>query len=100
MEFARLWMESRRRRRPRGKYAIAAELTQKGISADIIAAVLAQFDEEAAARAAALPKIRQWRKLDNAEVFRKTFFFLRRKGFPYELCRQITQELTTDLQSA
>ena len=95
-EFARLWVASRLRHRPRGKYLLAAELTQKGVAPDIIADVLSDVDEESAARSAARTKLRQWRNRDAAEMFRKLLSFLRGKGFPHAMCRQIALEMTED----
>jgi regulatory protein len=92
-EFARLWVESRLRHRPRGKYVLTAELAQKGISDEIIAAVLAEIDEETAARNAARSRLRQWQRLDHADFSLKIIAFLRRRGFPYGLCRQIAEEM-------
>ncbi len=92
-EFARLWVESRLWRRPRGKHALVSELLQKGISEDLINTVLADIDEEATARTAVRPKLRQWRRMDDNDASRKIIDFLRRKGFPYALCRQIAEEM-------
>lgn len=92
-EFARMWVESRLRHRPRGKRALVSELLQKGISEDLINTALADVDEEAAARAAVRPKLRQWRRMDDNEASRNIIDFLRRKGFPYALCRQIAEQM-------
>lgn len=43
--FARAWVESRDRARPRGEMALRRELTLKGIDRELIAAVLAGRDE-------------------------------------------------------
>ncbi len=95
-EFARLWVESRLRHRPRGKYLLAAELTQKGVPSDLIGNALADVDEEAAARTAGRTKLRQWNQRDAAAIFRKLLSFLRGKGFPYAMCRQVASELTEE----
>lgn len=92
-EFAQLWVESRLRHRPRGKYALTEELSQKGVADDVIADVLGEVDEENTARAAAQPRSRQWRHYDDADFLKKIVSFLRRRGFPYALCRQIAEEM-------
>jgi regulatory protein len=46
--FARAWVESRDRARPRGESALRRELTLKGIDRELIAAVLAGRDDEVA----------------------------------------------------
>jgi regulatory protein len=95
-EFARWWVESRLRHRPRGKYLLAAELTQKGVASDIIADVLSDVDEESAARSAARTRLRQWRHRDEAAMLRKLLSFLQGKGFPFAVCRQIASEMIED----
>jgi regulatory protein len=92
-EFARMWVESRLRNRPRGKRALAAELWQKGISEDLIETALADIDEEAAAEAAVRPKLRHWRDLGDNDASRKIIDFLRRRGFPYALCRKTAEQM-------
>ena len=49
--FARAWVESRDRARPRGEAALRRELVLKGIDRELISAVLAGRDEEVAAPA-------------------------------------------------
>jgi len=92
-EFARLWVESRLRHRPKGKRSLAFELRQKGISEDLIETALADIDEEATALSAVHQKRRQWERLDNIDVYRKIIDFLRRRGFPFALCRQIAEQM-------
>jgi len=41
-QFARAWVESRDRARPRGERALRLELTQKGVAREIVDAVLAE----------------------------------------------------------
>lgn len=50
--FARAWLESRDRARPRGERALRAELGQKGVSREVTDAALEDRRDEAAARAA------------------------------------------------
>ncbi len=92
--FARYWIEQRDTFRPRGRAVLRQELRQKGIPNDIIEAVLGDSDEEwtrirqaaeqRAGRYAALP----W------ETFQlKLGSYLQRRGFRYDLIREIVAEL-------
>jgi regulatory protein len=49
--FARAWIESRDRARPRGERALRVELTQKGVARDVTDAALEERRDEAVARA-------------------------------------------------
>ncbi len=53
--FARAWVESRDRARPRGERALWAELRRKGVADDVIAEVLGERDAGPAGAAGATP---------------------------------------------
>jgi len=91
VEFARFWVESRARFRPRSVRALSHELRQKGVSPAVIQAAIADVDEESAAWDAISGAANRWRKLDEREFIQKAAAYLARRGFGYETCR-ITAE--------
>lgn len=100
--FARQWIESRCRQRPRGERALFAELREKGVSADIIRSVLAdmELDEHALARKAAEKRTRSLRRVNDYETFsRKLKGYLARRGFTWNVVRPIIDEMWEKHQS-
>jgi regulatory protein len=98
--FARYWVENRERFRPRGLRALRYELRSKGISQEIIDQVLASVDASASAHRAASNKARQLSHLDQQSFHRKLVGYLARRGFDYEVAREVATccwtELTAD----
>jgi regulatory protein len=97
--FAQFWVENRERFRPRGLRALRYELWSKGISNDVIEGALASVDASASAYRAAGKKARLLRDLDRQTFGRKLVEYLARRGFDYEVAREIAgrhwEELTT-----
>lgn len=94
--FARTWVENRQALHPRGRSALAAELRQKGVAAEIIAAVLdeaaQQTDEAAQALDLARGRAPALRGLDRPAFFRRLRGFLARRGFsPDVVLRAVRQ---------
>jgi regulatory protein len=100
LAFARYWLEQRETFKPRSQMALRLELQQKGVSRNVIEEVLAELDETAAAQQAAAKQARRWTGLPEREFRLKLGQFLQRRGFNYEIIRQVTNEmwqsLTTD----
>ena len=92
--FARLFVENRRSFRPKGAYALRFELRAKGVTDKIIDDVLNDYDENAAARAALTPKMKQWEHLEKKAFKKKAFDFLRRRGFDYSTCATVIKRYT------
>jgi regulatory protein len=99
-DFARLWVENRLRCKPKGMAALKAELRAKGISEEIIHSVLADLDEKQAAWDAISPKLRHWNNLEKEEFKKKVYGCLTRRGFHYELCREIFEKAWKDVNSS
>jgi len=95
--FARLWVRDKMHRGPYGRVALRHQLHQRGISSDIIDAIIDEelpeslersLAEEAAARA--------WRRhARGAPVnrLRKTYSFLARRGFDPEILRDVMDQV-------
>jgi regulatory protein len=96
--YARSFVASRQRSRPRGSRALSSELWAKGIAPDVIERVLVETTETEdpleAARRAVGPKLRQLAGKPDVEVRRKIEQFLLRRGFSYETARDVLRDLS------
>ena len=82
--FAETVVSSRRNFRGLSKSAIRRELSQKGVSADIIAnatEVITEEDELATARKLAVTRIKSMTRLEQEARTRRLFGYLQRKGY-------------------
>lgn len=95
LEFAKSWVEARRRSKQKGINALKAELYQKGIEREIIEEVLSGQvtgdSEEELARKALEKKMKSWKNLERGEFKKKAYGFLMRKGFNYEVAREVVE---------
>lgn len=87
--FAAFWVESRKRHRPRGLFALRYELREKGIDKGIIDKALFQYDEIEPAWRAVSARLPGWSKLTDFELKTKIYNFLKQKGFAFETCEQV-----------
>ncbi len=93
-KFASLWVENRSLFRPRSYRVLSWELKQKKISEDVIQEVLEEADAEIdLAEAAARKYMRRLENLDYEIFQRKLSGFLARRGFSYNIVKQIVQRL-------
>lgn len=90
-EFARVFVASRQRSRPRGPRGLAAELRKRGIDPGVIDRVLEEAGESedpvATARRAVEAKLRALSGKPPGEMKRKAEAFLLRRGFSYDVIR-------------
>ncbi|MEZ4590687.1 MAG: RecX family transcriptional regulator [Chloroflexota bacterium] len=91
--FARYWVDQRETFKPRSKIALQQELRQKGLERNLIDEVTAEMDEVDAARQAAEPKARRWSGLPEQQFRQKLGGFLQRRGFGYDVVREVTEAL-------
>lgn len=91
LEFAKFFVESRVKFRPKGKRLMAAELVQKGIARQIIEKVLqdAEISELDLAKEAISKNLPKFLKLPKFEAKNKIAQFLARRGFPWETIKTI-----------
>lgn len=95
-DFAKKWVEYRLRHRPKGKFALAHELKEKGIPSSIIDEVLSNIDSDVEIeRALQLgeKKLRQYKGGEWKEVRVKIIRFLTNKGYGMEIIMQILPKL-------
>lgn len=92
-EFARWFVKQRQEFRPKGKLALKMELINKGISKEIIETVLNSMIDTTSELALVnklIDKKRQvWQKLNRAQVQKKITGFLLRRGFSWEVIKQV-----------
>jgi regulatory protein len=101
--FARAWIESRDRARPRGENALRRELALKGVPRDVVAEVLADRDQaastdESADMLAATRLLERRRSAlerepDPTRRRQKAYALLARNGFNPEVCREAASAL-------
>jgi regulatory protein len=102
-EFARAWVESRDRARPRGESALRRELTLKGIERETIATVLeertaasAGADRAAAERLLERKRSALEREPDVARRRQRAYALLARNGFDPEVCREASARFAAE----
>src|SRR3989344_6578831 len=95
-QFAKSWVEARSKKK--GKIALKAELIQKGINREIIDEVMSGgvTNERQGQVAEKLlnKKMARWKNLLPLEFRKKAYEFLLRRGFEYEVVREIVENLT------
>lgn len=96
--FAQFWVENRERFRPRGLRALRYELRNKGVSDEIIELALEGVDAPESAYRSAAKKVRQLRDQDRRTFYRKMIDFLSRRGFAYEVAREVTDRYWSELE--
>ena len=96
-EFARMWVESRIKTRPMGRYRVEQELIQKGIDRDLIEKNLSDYREEEEIKLAkelAQRKLKKsYRNLDEVTTKRRLYGFLQRRGFSYDTIQEVLRKL-------
>ena len=101
LEFAKVWVDSRRRSKQKGVRALRQELYQKGIAREIIEEVLGEelriknqeSNEEDLANKSLEKKIRVWRNLAVPEFKKKAYGYLMRQGFDYSLIKNLVENV-------
>jgi regulatory protein len=99
-EFARFWVEERQRFSPRSVYALRQELHRKGLDDSTIATAVSSVDAAASAYEAARPRALRLSSLagnDPALFRRKIGDFLLRRGFDYEVVREVVSRLLNEI---
>lgn len=96
-DFAKSWVESRRRSKKKGKLALKQELFQKGINKEtieeLISGQITGYSEEELAKQALEKKLRIWKNLPEIEFKKKAYGFLTRQGFEYEVIKNVIEKI-------
>jgi len=97
-DFAARWVAERLRLKPRGRRVLFAELRQKGISREMAEEVLSEafgdIDERALAADLLRKRAARYQNVEPRQAFRRMSDFLVRKGFGFEVAREVAQEMT------
>jgi len=95
--FARFWVNSRLAVKPIGKKLLILELRKKGVKLSVIEQVLDQFEDEynelELARSLAekrLEILRKNPKLEEKTIMKRLYDYLGRRGFSYEIIKEVT----------
>lgn len=95
-EFAKAWVEARKKKK--GPRVLKQELFQKGIYREIIEQVLSDegkvTGQEETADQLLKKKMRVWKDLPALEFKKKAYEFLIRRGFEYEIVKDIIEKLS------
>ncbi len=84
-EFARFWIRSRIKLKPKGKIALKNELQVKGIDKEIIDSVLLNLPNQVViAKKAIEKKLKLWKSLPQQELKKKVYSYLSTRGFDFE----------------
>jgi regulatory protein len=98
-EFGRFWVEGRQRFSPRGAYALRQELRRKGLDDSTIGLVVTGLDAASSAYEAARPRAVRLSRLAGSDpmLFRRRMSdFLLRRGFDYEVIREVVARLLSE----
>ncbi len=91
-KYARDWVDSRRRLKPKGKKALRMELMQKGIDKGTIERILSEIDdseEYTMALELAQKQMNRYKSIDKYVARRRLYNFLTSRGFDYETVNSV-----------
>ncbi len=92
-EFAKSWIESRSKKK--GLNVIKTELYKKGVSRDVIEGLLTEAppsNQEQVASSLLEKRLQRWRALPIVTQKRKAYEFLMRRGFSYDLTKEVVEK--------
>lgn len=98
-KFATTWINQRLQEKPRGKKLLRQELYLKGVDKKIIDKAIDEAfpsdsdDELALAKGALKKKLPSYKKLDKKTALRRMQNFLLRRGFSYDIIKQVSDDL-------
>ncbi len=100
VSFARFWIENRERFKPMAPRALRYELSQKGVSRDIIESLLPAVDAEASAERAAEKQVWRYRGMSRIDFRRKLGSWLYRRGFDRDTIHSVIDRLEAELDQS
>lgn len=97
--FARFWVENRSTFKPLSPRALRYELHQKGVPDRIINDALADVDVFDSAYRAASSRVKRLRGADHETFRQKLYNFLQRRGFTFDIIRDVVEQLIDELET-
>jgi regulatory protein len=98
--FATVWAESRARGRALGRERLREELRARGVARPLVEeAIVRAFedtDELTRAQAAAMRRLVVLRRQDPVQATRRLHDYLRRRGYPGDVVRQVLRAVSRD----
>lgn len=95
--YARRWIENRMEDRPAGESRFEQDLQNRGVAPDVIAEVLAEFDDTVGSEEAALQVLRRhrWRfdGLGEEKARRRMWGLLSRRGFDADTSQRVVERM-------
>ena len=96
--FAKDWVDNRSEFRPRSRRALAYELHKRGLDDTAIEKALEGLNEETMAYQAAIKQARRYEDLPLRDFHNKLGSFLARRGFSYEIIKQVVARVWDEKQ--
>ncbi len=94
IEFAKWWVASRGKSRPKGKLFVKIELLKKGVSKELIDEVLQKAGNQTnLALRAVEKKLKNWQNLSRLEFKNKVYRYLVSRGFDFDEINKVVAEL-------
>jgi len=97
--FAQTWVENRAELRPRSRRALAYELSQRGVDAQVIEQSLSAIDDDVMAYQAAQRPARKYKDLEWNDFRQKMYRYLAQRGFNYESSAQAINRIWQEIHS-
>jgi regulatory protein len=99
-DFAKTWVEQQSTHRPRSRRVMAQDLRSKGIDKETIEETLAsvEIDELQDAIRASSRRWESWQSLPPDVRHRRLSGFLARRGYGYDIVRQVIAHFESDLE--
>ena len=95
-KYARDWVDSRRRLKPKGKKALRMELMRKGIDKGTIERILSEIDdseEYTMALELAQKQMNRYKSIEKYVARRRLYNFLMSRGFDYETVNNVMSDV-------
>jgi regulatory protein len=98
--FARYWVENREAFRPRGVRSLRFELRRKGVPDPVAEGAMQDVNESESAYRAAQARAQRLTQLDYPTFRRRLDGFLQRRGFTYDVVKEVVQRLWRELHGS
>jgi len=95
--FAEMYLENRKKNKPKSIFALSYELDHKGIEPSIIDELLSDFDNLELAFLAVKQKIKSWKHLERESRKKKMMNYLRYRGFSFSVCQATWQRVFSSI---